>query len=66
LPPPAKDFSHGFPQLKNLGFAITPEVRVSMRMPILDATEKTLLARDYDSGVVAGSRRPTIRPLSPG
>ncbi|MEP7311672.1 MAG: hypothetical protein ABI859_03770 [Pseudomonadota bacterium] len=39
LRPEAKDFTHGFPQLKNLGFAITPEVRWTMRVSILDAAE---------------------------
>lgn len=44
-----------FPQLKNLGFAITPEVRVTMRMTLLDSTGKDLHEKDYDSGVVSGS-----------
>lgn len=55
LRPEAKDFSHGFPQLKNLGFAITPEVRVSIRMTILDASGKVAVEKDYDSGVVSGA-----------
>ena len=55
LRPQAQDFTHGFPQLKNLGFAITPEVRVTLRMSLLDATGKDLLEKDYDSGVVSGS-----------
>jgi hypothetical protein len=54
LRPEAKDFTHGFPQLKNLGFAITPEVRLTMRMSILDVAGKSILERDYDSGVVSG------------
>jgi hypothetical protein len=55
LRPQVQDFTHGFPQLKNLGFAITPEVRVSMRMTVLDSAGKDLLEKDYDSGVVSGS-----------
>jgi hypothetical protein len=55
LRPEAQDFTHGFPQLKNLGFAITPEVRVTMRVSLLDSTGKDLLEKDYDSGVVSGS-----------
>lgn len=51
----ATDFSHGFPQLKNLGFAITPEVRVKLRMSVLDPDGKSLLEKDYDSGVASGS-----------
>lgn len=54
LRPQAQDFTHGFPQLKNLGFAITPEVRVTIRMTVLDTTGKDLLEKDYDSGVVSG------------
>jgi hypothetical protein len=54
LRPQTQDFTHGFPQLKNLGFAITPEVQVKMRMTLLDAAGKELLEKDYDSGVVSG------------
>ena len=54
LRPEARDFTHGFPQLKNLGFAITPEVRLTVRMSILDATGKSVVEKDYDSGVVSG------------
>jgi hypothetical protein len=54
LRPEAKDFSHGFPQLKNLGFAITPEVRIALRMTILDRSGKPTIEKDYDSGVVSG------------
>ena len=55
LRPQTQDFTHGFPQLKNLGFAITPEVRLTMRMTLLDPTGKDLLKKDYDSAVVSGS-----------
>jgi hypothetical protein len=55
LRPEGKDFKHGFPQLKNLGFAITPEVQILLRMSILDATGKPVLEKDYDSGVVSGA-----------
>jgi hypothetical protein len=54
LRPQAQDFTHGFPQLKNLGFAITPEVHLTMRMTLLDTTGKQLLEKGYDSGVVSG------------
>lgn len=53
--PQAQDFKHGFPQLKNLGFAITPEVQVSLRVTLLDPAGSTLLEKGYDSGVVSGS-----------
>ncbi|HEY7741027.1 MAG TPA: hypothetical protein VIB01_10490 [Steroidobacteraceae bacterium] len=52
--PEAKDFRYGFPQLKNLGFAITPEVEISMRVSVLDGSGKILLEKDYASGVVEG------------
>jgi len=55
LRPQTQDFTHGFPQLKNLGFAITPEVHLTMRMTVLDQSGKTVLEKDYDSGVVSGS-----------
>jgi hypothetical protein len=54
LRPETKDFSHGFPQLKNLGFAITPEVRMTLRMTILDSSGKVASENDYDSGIVSG------------
>jgi hypothetical protein len=52
--PEAKDFRYGFPQLKNLGFAITPEVEIRMRVSVLDGSGKILLEKDYASGVVEG------------
>lgn len=52
--PEARDFRYGFPQLKNLGFAITPEVEVSMRVSVLDGSGKILVEKDYASGVVEG------------
>ncbi len=55
LRPRAQDFTYGFPELRNLGLAITPEVRVTMHMTLLDSTGKDLLEKDYDSGVVSGS-----------
>lgn len=53
--PQAQDFKHGFPQLKNLGFAITPEVQVTLRVTLLAPGGSTLLEKTYDSGVVSGS-----------
>ncbi|MBX3702734.1 MAG: hypothetical protein KF822_03050 [Steroidobacteraceae bacterium] len=52
--PEARDFRYGFPQLKNLGFAITPEVEVSLRVSVLDGSGAVLLENDYESGVVEG------------
>lgn len=52
--PETKDFKYGFPQLKNLGFAITPEVQVELKMTVLDPSGRPLLEKEYDSGVVEG------------
>jgi hypothetical protein len=52
--PQSQDFRYGFPQLKNLGFAITPEIELSLRVTVLDPGGKTLFERDYKSGVVEG------------
>jgi hypothetical protein len=54
LRPEAIDLTHGFPQLENLGFAITPEIRLTMRMAIVDPAGKPVVEKDYDSGVVSG------------
>ncbi len=53
--PEVKDFSYGFPQHKNLGFATTPEIRLQLRLSILDADGRVALEREYDSGKVEGS-----------
>jgi hypothetical protein len=53
--PETQEFSYGFPQLKNLGFAITPEVQVKLRVTLLDDAGQTALEKTYDSGVVEGS-----------
>jgi hypothetical protein len=53
--PEVKEFSYGFPQLKNLGFAITPEVRLRLRLSILDDQGRVALEREYDTGTVEGS-----------
>lgn len=53
--PEVKDFSYGFPQLKNLGFAITPEIRLQLRMSVLDETGRVALEKEYDSGTIEGS-----------
>jgi hypothetical protein len=52
--PQSQDFRYGFPQLKNLGFAITPEIELSLRVAVLDPSGKTQFERDYKSGVVEG------------
>jgi len=53
--PETQDFSYGFPQLKNLGFAVTPEAQVKLRVTVLDDDGQVAMEKDYDSGVVEGS-----------
>jgi hypothetical protein len=55
LRPQIENFEYGFPRPK-LGIEITPEVRVILRINLLDATGSVMLEKDYDSGVVSGSR----------
>jgi hypothetical protein len=55
LQPQAQDFTYWLQELRNLGFAMTPQVRLSMRMTLLDGAGKPLLQKEYDSGRVSGS-----------
>lgn len=50
--PKVTSFSYAYNQLKNLGFAITPTVILSLEVTLLDTTGKTLEQRRYDSGTV--------------
>jgi hypothetical protein len=52
--PQTEDFKYGFPQAKNLGLWITPQVEITLRMSILDASGKPLVEKDYTSGVIEG------------
>jgi hypothetical protein len=52
--PETQEFKYGFPQLKNLGFAITPQVEVTLRVSVLDASGRTQFEQTYSSGVVEG------------
>ncbi|MGH8263842.1 MAG: hypothetical protein ACRET4_10205 [Steroidobacteraceae bacterium] len=54
LRPEVQDFKYGFPQLKNLGFAITPQVEVTLRAQIIDSSGHTQFEQTYSSGVVEG------------
>ena len=55
LRPQIENFEYGFPHPK-LGIEITPVVRMVLRINLLDATGSVMLEKDYDSGVVSGSR----------
>lgn len=50
--PRVSSFSYEYNQLKNLGFAITPTVVVTLEVASLDDTGKTLRKRSYESGAV--------------
>lgn len=52
--PQIENFEYGFPHPKKLGIEITPEVRVTLRITLQDATGMVVLEKDYDSGVVSG------------
>ena len=54
LRPQIENFEYGFPHPK--GVEVKPEVRMTLRISLLDATGRVLLEKDYDSGVVSGSR----------
>jgi hypothetical protein len=48
--PNVTNFKYGYPQLKNLGFAITPEASMSVQVKLLDAAGAVKLEKTYDSG----------------
>lgn len=52
--PKVVSFSYEYNQLKNLGFAITPTVVLSLDLSLLDRTGQVLQQRRYDSGTVEG------------
>ena len=54
LRPETQEFKYAFPQLKNLGFAITPQVEITLRVQVLDASGRTQFEQTYRSGVVEG------------
>jgi hypothetical protein len=54
LEPRIKRFEYRYSQLKNLGFAITPEVEVDLDVNILDASGQTIFEDSYESGRVSG------------
>jgi hypothetical protein len=50
--PRVSSFSYEYNQLKNLGFAITPTVVLTLDVSTLDANGQLLKRRSYDSGTV--------------
>ena len=47
-------FDYRYNQLKNLGFAITPEASVAVQVSVLDSAGQVLLDKRYESGYVSG------------
>jgi hypothetical protein len=55
LQPKIEDFDWRMNQLKNLGFAITPEVKMTLNVELRAADQSVLLRRQYESGWVDGN-----------
>ncbi len=54
--PQIENFEYGFPDSKHLGLDVKPQVRLTLRITLLDETGRVLLEKDYDSGAVSGTR----------
>lgn len=54
LHPSIQHFDYRYNQLRNLGFAITPEIEVNIRVEILDENGSTIFDQEYKSGYVSG------------
>ena len=53
--PKIEDFAWRMNQLKNFGFAITPQIKMTLDLNLLSADQKVLLRRQYESGWVNGN-----------
>jgi hypothetical protein len=56
LRPQIENVDYGFTQPKHLGIEVTPQVRVVMRISLLDPAGSILFEKDYDSGPVSKGR----------
>ena len=54
--PEIENIEYGFEHPERLGTEVTPQVRVVMRITLLDASGRVLLEKDYDSGPVSKGR----------
>lgn len=52
--PEVLNFDYEYNQLKNLGFAITPQAQVDLYAYLYDANGKKLMEKKYSSGFVSG------------
>jgi hypothetical protein len=62
LRPQIENFEYGFPYHK-IGVKVAPDVRVLLRITLLDDTGNTILEKDYDSGNRTGDRKLINRAL---
>ena len=53
--PKIEDFAWRMNQLKNIGFAITPQVKMTLDIEMLSSNQSVLLQRQYESGWVDGN-----------
>jgi len=56
LRPQIENVEYGFTQPRHLGIEVTPQVRIVLRITLLDPTGRVLLEKDYDSGPVSNGR----------
>ncbi|HEY7888642.1 MAG TPA: hypothetical protein VIC29_10485 [Steroidobacteraceae bacterium] len=56
LRPQIENIDYGFTHPKHLGIEVTPQVRVVMRITLLDPIGRVLLEKDYDSGPASQGR----------
>jgi hypothetical protein len=56
LRPEIENIDYGFTHPKDLGIEVTPQVRVVMRITLLDPIGRVLLEKDYDSGPISKGR----------
>lgn len=52
--PRVSHFEYAYNQLKNLGFAITPEINLNLDVKLFDATGRQIMAKTYSSGLRSG------------
>lgn len=52
--PRVSRFEYAYNQLKNIGFAITPEVQLDLDVKLYDASGSQVLAKSYESGIRSG------------
>jgi len=52
--PKVTRFTYAYNQLKNLGFAITPQVNLELHVTLVSPEGKTLLDKNYASGLTEG------------